>query len=56
MKCQDCGEDTDEIVKLKVGRKTLKLCESCADERREQAEVGEGALAAMQDMMEYKGR
>ncbi len=55
MECQDCGDETDEIVRLKVGRKTLKLCEDCAQVRNEEAEVADGALAAMRDMMGYKG-
>lgn len=56
MKCQDCGEDADEIVRVKVDRKTLKLCEECAEVRQEQAEIAGEALSAMQGMMEYKGR
>jgi len=55
MKCQDCGEDTDEPVKLKVGKKTLKLCPDCADARGDEEEVEKGAISAMKGMMEYKG-
>ena len=55
MRCQDCGEDADEIVRVKVERKTLKLCEECAEIRVEEGEIAEGALSAMRDMMEYKG-
>ena len=58
MICKDCGEDVDgdDVVKIKVGSRTLKLCEDCADVRREQAEIGEAAEGAVQDMMGYKGR
>lgn len=56
MQCADCEDEIDEVVKVKVGRRTLKLCEDCADIRREQAEIGEAAEGAMQDMMGYKGR
>ena len=55
MKCQDCGDEADEIVRVKVERKTLKLCEDCAEVRNEEAEIADGALSAMRDMMEYKG-
>lgn len=56
MECEDCGDEVETPVKVKVGKKTLKLCEDCADRRREEAEVAEGAESAMQGMMEYKGR
>lgn len=56
MECEDCGDEVETPVKVKVGKKTLKLCEDCADRRREAAEVAEGAESAMQGMMEYKGR
>ncbi len=56
MKCQDCGEEVDELEKVKVGGKTMRLCEECADERRGEAEVDDEAKGAMQNMMEYKGR
>ena len=56
MECQECGDEIDEVVRVKVGRRTLKLCEDCAERREEAAEIADGALSAMQDMMEYKGR
>jgi hypothetical protein len=56
MKCQRCDEEADELVRIKVGKKTLKLCESCADDAQREQEVSEGAESAMQGMMEYKGR
>jgi hypothetical protein len=56
MECQRCEDDVTELTKIKVGKKTLRVCEGCADEVREQKEVAEGAEEAMRGMMEYKGR
>ena len=56
MQCQDCDDETDEVVRVKVGRKVLKLCEDCADQRREEAEIAGEAESVMRGMMEYKGR
>ena len=56
MECQDCGEELEEYVVGKVGRKKLKLCEDCADVRREEDAVAEEAESVMREMMEYKGR
>ena len=54
--CKGCGEDADELVAVKVAGKTKKLCESCADEVREQGEVAEASEAVVQNMMGFKGR
>ena len=54
--CRECDEEVDELVKLKVGGKTLKLCEDCADRKREEDEVAEASEGVIQDMMGYKGR
>jgi len=56
MICQDCGDEADEVVVMKVGRKKLKLCEECAEVRQEQLDIAAEAEGVMQDMMEYKGR
>lgn len=56
MKCHDCSEEIDEAFELKVGRKKIKLCEECADVRKEEMDMAEEAEGAMQDMMGYKGR
>lgn len=53
--CRDEIED-DEVVKVKVGRRTRKLCEDCADRLREELEIAEASEAVIQDMMEFKGR
>jgi hypothetical protein len=54
--CKACGEEADELETLKVDGKTKKLCESCADEVREQGAVAEASEAAVQNMMGFKGR
>lgn len=55
MTCQDCGEETDELMTVKVGKTKLRLCEECAELRREEDSILEEAEGAMRDMMEYKG-
>ena len=56
--CRECEDEieADEVVKLKVGRKTLKLCEDCADRMREEREIAEASEGVIQDMMGFKGR
>jgi protein-arginine kinase activator protein McsA len=56
MQCQECGDESDELVGVRVGRKTVKMCESCAEDAGHQAEIAQEAEGAMQGMMEYKGR
>lgn len=54
--CKGCGEDSDELVTVKVGGKSKKLCESCADVAREQDQIAEESESAVQSMMGFKGR
>jgi hypothetical protein len=54
--CKSCGDEADELLTVKVAGKTKKLCESCADEVREQGEVAEASEAVVQNMMGFKGR
>lgn len=54
--CPECGDEVEEVVRVKVGKKTMKLCEDCADRAREEQEIAGDAESAMQSMMEYKGR
>jgi ribosome-binding protein aMBF1 (putative translation factor) len=56
MECQECGQEADELVKVKVGKKTMKLCEDCASRAEEEAEVAGEAESKMRGMMEYKGK
>ena len=54
--CRECEDEVDEPVKLKVGRRTQKLCEDCADRLREEMEIAEESEAVIQQMMGFKGR
>lgn len=54
--CKACGDDVDALVSLKIGGKTKKMCEDCADRMREQAEVAEASEAVVQQFMGFKGR
>ena len=56
MECQNCQDDVEELLKVKAGKRTLRVCESCADELRNNEEIADAAESAMQGMMEYKGR
>lgn len=54
--CRECDSEVDELVKVKVGKKTAKVCEDCADRMREEAEIAEDSESVIQGMMEYKGK
>ena len=54
--CKECENEVDELVKVKVGKKTVKVCEDCADQMKADAEIAEEGESVMQGMMEYKGR
>jgi len=53
--CKECGEEVDQLVRVKVRGKTLRLCEDCADRVREEADIAEESESAMRDMMGFKG-
>ena len=55
MKCPKCGEEVDELVTAQVGNKRKRVCEDCAGQLNEQAEIADEATSAMKGMMEYKG-
>jgi protein-arginine kinase activator protein McsA len=54
--CKSCGEEADELVSVTVSGRTKKVCEDCAEQVREQSEIAEQSEAAVQSMMEFKGR
>lgn len=54
--CKECDDEVDSLVKVKVGKKVLRLCEDCADRVREELEIAGEAEGAMRDMMGYKGK
>ena len=54
--CKGCGDEVDELKAVKVGGKTKKLCEDCADRAREEGEIAEQSESVVQSMMGFKGR
>lgn len=54
--CKECGDEVDALISVKIGGKTKKLCEDCADRAREEAEVAEQSESVVQQMMGFKGR
>ncbi|MFO0715121.1 MAG: hypothetical protein U0353_35110 [Sandaracinus sp.] len=54
--CKQCGDEADALVSVKVGGKTKKMCEECADRLREEGEIAEASEQAVRGMMEYKGK
>lgn len=56
MKCKECGEDVDQLVKTRSEGKTVKVCEDCADRLAQDAEIGREAEGVIGRAMEYKGR
>lgn len=55
-KCRECGDEIDEVFKVRVEGKIWKLCEDCADRIREEQEIAEESEAVVQEMMGFKGR
>ncbi len=55
MECQDCGEESDELVRVTADRKARKICPDCHELFVEKQEIAAEAGAAMRGMMEYKG-
>ena len=54
--CKECGDEVDELFKVKVDGRTKKFCEDCADRIREEMEIAEESESVIQDMMGFKGR
>jgi ribosome-binding protein aMBF1 (putative translation factor) len=54
--CKRCSDEVDQLVTVKVDGLTKKMCESCADRAREEAEIAEESEAVVQNMMGFKGR
>ena len=54
--CKECEDEVDELVKVKVGKRTVRVCEDCADRLREEAQIAEESESVIQDMMGFKGR
>jgi ribosome-binding protein aMBF1 (putative translation factor) len=56
MTCKECGEQVDELVSVKIDRRTVKVCEDCVAAIQENEEIAQQAEGVMQSMMEYRGR
>jgi hypothetical protein len=54
--CKLCEDEVEELVTVKVGGKSKKACEDCADRLREEAEIAELSESVVQGMMGFKGR
>jgi hypothetical protein len=54
--CKSCGEEVDELVSTCIGGRTKKVCSDCAERAEEEEAVGQESEAAVQRMMEFKGR
>lgn len=54
--CKECGDEVDALVSVKVGGRSRKVCEDCADRLREEGEIAEASEQVVQDMMGFKGR
>ena len=55
-KCRECGDEVDEVYRVRVEGRIQRLCEDCADRVREEMEIAEESEAVIQEMMGYKGR
>lgn len=54
--CKGCNDEVDELKTVKIGGKTKKLCEDCADRAKEENAIAEESEAVVQNMMGFKGR
>jgi len=54
--CQKCGEEVDELHRVQVGRRRMRMCEACLERHKEEEAIAAEAEGAMQDMMGYRGR
>ncbi len=46
--CKACGEEVDELATV--------ICEECAEEAAHEQDMAEASEAAVQQMMDFKGR
>ena len=54
--CNGCGNEVDELFKVKLDGRTKKLCEDCIDSAKADAAVAEESESVVQNMMGFKGR
>jgi hypothetical protein len=54
--CAVCKDEVDQLKSVKIGGKTKKMCEDCADREKEGQAIAEESEAVVQGMMGFKGR
>lgn len=54
--CKGCSEEVDEVVAVNVGGRRVKLCEDCAEQAEQEAQMAEESESVIQQMMGFKGR
>ncbi|NUO54603.1 MAG: hypothetical protein HOV80_37665 [Polyangiaceae bacterium] len=54
--CPVCKDEVEALKSLKIGGKTKKMCEDCADREKEGQAIAEESEAVVQGMMGFKGR
>ena len=54
--CPECNDEVDKLQAVKIGGRSRKLCEDCADRAREEATIAEESESVVQNMMGFKGR
>lgn len=54
--CKSCGDEVEELVSVKVGGKSKRVCEDCAERLAEADAVAEASESVVQNMMGFKGR
>ena len=54
--CKLCGDEVDELVLMKIDGRKKRICEECAEEAAQDAELAEESEAVVQQMMGFKGR
>lgn len=54
--CRECDSEVDELVRVKIDGRSVRVCEDCADRIREEAEIAEESESVIQSMMGFKGR
>jgi hypothetical protein len=54
--CKQCGEEVEELVAVSVEGKKKRMCEDCASTHAEEDAIAQESEAAVQKMMDFKGR
>lgn len=54
--CRECQNEVDALKTVKIGGKSKKLCEDCADRLAQEEAVAEESEQVVQQMMGFKGK